>query len=137
MIGDGGNLRHPIFIEDMLKAFELMIQWEDLVGTETFLVGGPAAITTQELVDTFVAEFEFPKPKIRLPKTIGKGLAEFSETVFRLVGKEPPFSTRSLEFFETNNAFNIRKAADQLNFSPQFSFAEGLRRSRQWLEANC
>ncbi len=136
MIGDGGNLRHPIFIEDMLKAFELMIQWEDLVGTETFIVGGPAAITTQELVDTFVAEFELPKPKIRLPKPIGKCLAKFSETPFKLVGKEPPFSTRSLEFFESNNAFNIRRAVNRLNFSPHFSFAEGLRRSRQWLESN-
>jgi dihydroflavonol-4-reductase len=133
MIGKGENLRHPIYITDMLDAFRLAMQKDDAVG-ETFVIGGEKAITTNELVDGFSSALGTPGPVIRIPYSLGKMMAVTSEKLFGIIKKEPPISSRSLEFFDTNNSFDISKAQKYLNFSPKFTFEDGLRESKTWLE---
>jgi nucleoside-diphosphate-sugar epimerase len=53
--------------------------------------------------------------------------------LFGLIEKEPPISRRSLEFFHTNNAFDISKARTALGYDPKISFEAGLQESREWL----
>jgi nucleoside-diphosphate-sugar epimerase len=134
MIGSGGNLRHPLYIKDMLSSLGLAMKSDSAVG-ETFLIGGERAITTAELVEAFCKVFDLPKPPIKLPMAIGKMIASGSEFLFGLVGKEPPISKRSLEFFHTNNSFNISKARRLLGFSPRYTFEKGLAESQQWFSS--
>ncbi len=133
MIGRGDNLRHPIYIADMLEGFRLAMEHDAAVG-ETFLIAGDRAITTRELVDGFVKVLGTPGPVVSLPYGVGVAIAATAETVFGVIGKEPPLSRRTLEFFDTNNAFDIGKAKKVLNFNPRFSFEDGLKESRPWLE---
>jgi nucleoside-diphosphate-sugar epimerase len=126
MIGKCENLRHPIYISDMLDAFNLSLEYEAAVG-ELIIIAGERAITTNELIDTFCKVLRIPKPKIRIPYLFGVVLATFAEAMFWLIKKEPPISRRTLEFFNTNNAFDISKAKKILGFNPEISFEEGLR----------
>ena len=135
MIGKGGNRRHPIYIRDMLAAFVLVIEAGSAVG-ETFIIGGSNAFSTAELVASFCNVFNLAGPKIRLPMSLGKIAVSGAELIFRLTGKEPPVSRRSLEFFNTNNAFDISKAERLLGFHPAYTFEEGLEDSREWLESH-
>ena len=48
------------------------------------------------------------------------------EGVFKGLGKEPPFSTRSLKFFTESSAFDIAKARRLLGFAPAVTLHEGL-----------
>jgi nucleoside-diphosphate-sugar epimerase len=132
MIGGGRNLRHPLYIEDMLSSFSLAMESDSAVG-ETFVIGGERAITTAELVEAFCKIFSLPRPQINIPMGIGKMIASGSEIFFGLFGKEPPISKRSLEFFHTNNSFNISKARERLGFVPRYTFEQGLAESQQWL----
>jgi nucleoside-diphosphate-sugar epimerase len=134
MIGDGQNLRHPVYIEDMLQAFRLAIQ-KDTANAEIFLIGGECAVTTSELVKSFCRALELPEPKIRIPYGLGIALAATSEIIFRISAKEPPFSRRSLEFFQTNNAFDISKARDIMGFKPAYGFETGLMKCKEWLRS--
>jgi nucleoside-diphosphate-sugar epimerase len=135
MIGNGGNLRHPIFIADMIEAFRLTMEAQSAVG-ELFLIAGQAPISTKELVQSFCEVLDLPAIKIRIPYMVGAAMALGLEAIFWLARREPPISKRSLEFFKTNNAFNINKVSEVLGFQPQFSFKEGLRHIRQWLSEN-
>ncbi|GAB4380286.1 MAG: SDR family NAD(P)-dependent oxidoreductase [Calditrichia bacterium] len=135
MIGKGENLRHPIFIADMLEAFRITMDHEKAVG-ETFIIAGEKAITTTELVEGFSSSLDIPGPLLRIPYFLGKTMAVTAELLFGIIKKEPPLSRRSLEFFDTNNAFDISKAKKLLNFVPQYSFEKGLVESRGWLENN-
>ena len=65
----------------------------------------------------------------------GEFIAAVFERVFTLIGKEPPVSRRSLEFFNTTNAFDISKAGRLLGFQPVFSLTNGLKESQAWLES--
>jgi nucleoside-diphosphate-sugar epimerase len=91
MIGKGNNLRHPIYIQDMLSALILAMEAESAVG-ETFIIGGKQTYTTSELVGIFSKELDLPKPRIRLPMCLGQLIAVGSEKLFRLSKKEPPLS---------------------------------------------
>ncbi len=132
MIGNGENLRHPIYISDMLEALRLAMEAESAVG-ELFIIAGERAITTNELVESFCKVVDVSEPKIRLPYWLGASMAVGFETVFRLAKMEPPVSRRSLEFFNTNNAFDISKAKKMLGFQPKYSFEDGLKDSLDWL----
>jgi nucleoside-diphosphate-sugar epimerase len=132
MIGRGDNLRHPLYIRDMIEAFRLAMYREEALG-QVLLVGGERAITTNELVETFCRVLKLPRPRIRIPYGWGKALAAGTETVFGWLKKEPPISRRSLEFFDTNNAFDIGKAKRVLGFHPRYTFEAGLEATREWL----
>ena len=134
-IGKGWNLRHPIYISDMLDAFRLTMESQAEL-METFIIAGERAVTTNELIDTFCRELDVPKPVIRIPYWAGFGIATSSEFLFRLIGKESPISRRSLEFFDTNNAFDISKAKEVLGFHPGYTLADGLRDCQEWLTNN-
>jgi nucleoside-diphosphate-sugar epimerase len=135
MIGKGMNLRHPIYISDMLDAFDLAIHEEAALG-ELFVIGGERAIMTHELVDTACKVLQLCKPKKHIPYWLGMILAWCVEFSFGLLKKEPPISRRSLEFFNTNNSFDICKAKTTLGFQPKYSFEDGLRDTRTWLMAH-
>lgn len=133
MIGKGENLRHPVYIEDMMQAFKLSMENNEAIG-KLFVIGGDRAITTNELVNAFSKAFSFPGPLVRIPYGIGKIIASLSENLFGLVKIEPPISRRTLEFFDTNNAFDIGRAKRFLDFKPKYSFESGLKDSQIWLE---
>lgn len=135
MVGNGQNLRHPIYISDMLSAFHLSVEAESAIG-ETFVIGGDRTITTKEMLDSFCKVFDLSRPRIKIPLSLVRLLASGVEILFSLTRKEPPLSRRSLEFFHTNNSFDIFKARRILGFSPRLSFEAGLNESRPWLEAN-
>jgi nucleoside-diphosphate-sugar epimerase len=116
----------------MLQAFYLAMERDAAVG-ELLVIGGGRAITTRELVDTFSTVLATPKPSIQIPYWLGAAIASSAETIFGLARMEPPLSRRTLEFFDTNNAFDISKAKEILGFNPGFSFADGLQESKTWL----
>ena len=132
MIGNGENLRHPLYINDMVDSFRIAMERNEAVG-EVFVIAGEEAITTNNLIESFCTVMKLPKPRLRIPYSLGVAIASTCEAFWGLAGKEPPISRRSLEFFDTNNAFDITKAKRLLGFVPKFSFQDGLHKSRDWL----
>ena len=133
MIGSGRNLRHPVFIDDFITACTLALSSEDAVG-EIIIIAGPDVLTTRELVGGFCSALDLAQPRARVPYVITRWLAVIAETAFGLVGKAPPISRRNLEFFDTDNAFDTRKAVRILGFKPVHNLQQGLASTRNWLE---
>lgn len=124
-IGASKNMRHPIYIKDMLAAFELAMDETSAIG-EMFIIGGEESLETRRLIHTICKVFNLKFPSLKMPFFIGKAIALGVESVFSLTRLEPPFSRRTLEFFTTNNAFDIQKAKKQLGFQPAYDFQAGL-----------
>ena len=125
-VGSGSNLRHPLYIADMLQALELAMIRDGADG-ELLIVGGEQALPTRTIVDSICETMKIAKPRFRIPYSLGKMLALTVESTSRLIHIEPPVSRRTLEFFDTNNAFDITKAKRLLGFAPRYSFEEGVR----------
>jgi nucleoside-diphosphate-sugar epimerase len=132
MIGNGENMRHPIYIDDAAEAMRLAMEEDNAVG-KLILLGGESAVTTNELIDSFCDILNLPAPVVRIPYWAGRIIAATLQAGFGLIRKEPPISRRTLEFFDTNNSFDITRSKEILKFAPSFSLRDGLADSRDWL----
>jgi len=125
MVGEGENFRHPIHIRDMLTAFELAATRAGIEG-ETFVVASDHAVRLKDLITEIIAVQGLRFSPIRVPMGVMTALCLGVEGVFKMLGKEPPFSTRSLKFFTESSAFDIAKARRLLGFAPAVTLHEGL-----------
>jgi dihydroflavonol-4-reductase len=132
MAGSGKTLRHCIYISDLIEGFELCAQRPEAVG-ETFIFGDGAAVTVQQLVSEIAAVMNVSPPRIKIPIPMMAPACAISEVFFKLLGREPPLSTRSLKFFTNNTSFDITKAKTLLQFAPRVTLRDGLRQTYEYL----
>jgi dihydroflavonol-4-reductase len=128
-VGSGTNLRHPIYISDAIDALMLAGAADAAYAGQHYVVAGPRPVTLRELVDTCARQLGVAAPKRRLPRPIALAAAGAAELAFRVARREPPFSRRSLLFFENDNAFDTTAARRDLGFDPRIELDEGLRRT--------
>jgi nucleoside-diphosphate-sugar epimerase len=127
-VGDGANMRHPIYIADMLDAFERAAT-QPVPGGEVIIAAGPEPVTVRRLVELIVEELGMEYSPPRIPTWFMHLACLGVEKAAGLVGREPPFSRRSLKFFSESSAFRIDRAERLLGFRPQVDTREGLRRT--------
>lgn len=125
-VGDGSNRRHPVYVTDVLKAFELAAT-RSLPPAETILVAGPESVTVRQLVEIIVDELGMRYTPPRVPFTLMSAACLAIEKAAALARREPPFSRRSLKFFTESSAFDTEKAGRLLGFRPQVGTRQGLR----------
>jgi nucleoside-diphosphate-sugar epimerase len=125
-VGDGANLRHPIYIADMLEAFELAAV-RAIPSGEIVIAAGPETVSVRRLVELIVEELGIRYRPVRVPEWLMQAVCLAVEKTAGLVGREPPFSRRSLKFFTDSSAFTIAKAERLLDFRPRFDTRRGLR----------
>jgi len=131
-VGDGSTLRHPIYISDMVKGFELASKFSGTPG-EIFIIAGAKPTTLQELANKIADALNVQNPKIRLPKSLVWVGVTVLELFAGLTGIKVPFTRRSLKFYTGNTAFSIAKAQAMLDFQPQVGLDAGIKRTLNWL----
>ncbi len=126
-VGDGANLRHPIHVSDTVEAFCLAIDAPAETTGRPYLIVGPESVRVRELVEICARVQGVAIPRVRLPRSaVAVGLGGV-ELAFRALRREPPVSRRSLAFFEHDNAFSGRAAAEGLGFEAKVGLEEGIR----------
>jgi dihydroflavonol-4-reductase len=128
-VGNGSNRRHPLYIDEMVDAFERAAEAADSEEPACYIVAGPRAVSLRELVNTFAEAADARRPSLSIPRPAAVGIGHLAELVFRVFRKEPPFSRRSLAFFENDNEFSTDAARRDLGFEPKVELDEGLRRT--------
>jgi nucleoside-diphosphate-sugar epimerase len=106
--GDGQNMRHPIYISDAVKGLELCASAEGVNG-EVFIIAGENAVPVAELVDVMSKELGRPFPETSSADCVGSFGGYSLEVAFKLIGKQPPFSRRSVDFFLKHNAYILTR----------------------------
>lgn len=132
MVGDGQTLRHPIYVSDAVSGLELCAETQG-VSREVYLLAGETPVTIETLVQTVAQLLGVRGPVIRLPLWLGKSGGYILQIAFKPLGRQPPFSRRSVDFFMKNNAYDISKARQQLGFEPQVDLRTGLTWTQDWL----
>lgn len=133
MIGSGQTLRHPVFVSDAVKGLELCAQTEGIDG-QVYFIAGDRPVTIAELVQEIARLLEVKPPAIRIPVSFGKAAGYGLQFAFKPLGRRPPFSRRSVDFFIKDNAYDISKARDELGFQPQVDLHSGLKNTLDWLK---
>ena len=126
-IGRANNLRHPVYIDDVLAALELAAEAGPEVAGRTFNVAGPHWMTVEEMVGEFARALRMPPPALHAPRWLGLTVGWAAEQVSAVIGAQPPLSRRTLAFFENDNAFDIAAARRSLGFEPKTDLPGGAR----------
>jgi dihydroflavonol-4-reductase len=128
-VGDGRNLRHPVFIDDAVEAFILAAGSPPGTAGQAYIIAGPRYLELREMVATCARVLGVKPPSRRVPRPLLAAAGRVAELGWGLAGREPPFSRRSLAFFENDNAFDTTAARTDLKFEAQVELEDGLRRT--------
>ncbi|HWP91071.1 MAG TPA: NAD-dependent epimerase/dehydratase family protein [Thermodesulfobacteriota bacterium] len=131
MLGNGKNLHHPIYIDDLIDGLLLAATTEGAIG-EIFVLAGKEAITTDDMVRTIAGQISRKVPKFRIPLHPLLIVATILEKLLRPVGIQPPLHRRRMDFFKKSFTFSPEKSANILGFVPKVSFKEGILETAKW-----
>jgi nucleoside-diphosphate-sugar epimerase len=133
--GKGQNMRHPVYISDAVKGLELCASAQGTNG-EVFIIAGENAVQVSQLVDVMSSELGVRSPKLHLPIALGLLGGYALEIAFKSIGRQPPFSRRSVDFFFKHNAYDIGKAKRMLGYQPQVDLRTGMQETIQCNQNN-
>jgi dihydroflavonol-4-reductase len=133
IFGQGRNLRHPVYVSDAVRGLELCAQVPGIAG-RIYILAGEEPVTVMQLVKVVSDALNVPEPAIHMPLALGRLAAWLMEMSCKPLGRQPPFSHRSLDFFSKNNAYSIEKARGNLGFAPQVDFRSGILQTLSWKE---
>ena len=129
MVGKGRNLRHPVFIDDMLQAFELAATRGGIDG-QVFIIAADEYVTLEKLIRAILQVEDSDFKPVSVPLAVMIPVCYLVESMAKVLRREPPFSSRSLKFFTENSAFRIEKAMQQLGYTPRVDLITGLEKTR-------
>jgi nucleoside-diphosphate-sugar epimerase len=132
IFGNGRTLRQPIYVSDLVRGLERCATHGD--PGQVYIIAGAQVVTVEELVRSVAAVLGVRLRAIHLPLWFGRLAGLGLEALFKPLGKQPPFSRRSFDFFSKHNAYRIDKAERELGFRPQVDLCSGLKEAAAWLE---
>jgi nucleoside-diphosphate-sugar epimerase len=131
MIGDGKNVHHLIYIDDLIDGFLLAATAEEAIGN-VFVLSGKEPVTTNEMVAVITEQLGKNMPKFRLPLVPMLIVATFVEKLLRPIGVQPPIHRRRMDFFRKSFTFSQEMASRVLGFTPKVDFRQGVLETANW-----
>jgi nucleoside-diphosphate-sugar epimerase len=126
-VGEGQNLRHPIYVSDAIEALLLAGSAPSGLAGRTYNIAGPRFMPLSELVDACARAVGVASPRLRLPREVVLGLGHMAEVAWGAARRAPPLSRRNLLFFEHDNAYDTTAARRDLGFEPRVDLEAGVR----------
>ena len=127
----GKTKKHPIFIDDLCRAFELAALHKNVNG-EILTIGDQKAIELKSLVGIVAEALDVPYPNIILPATPIKWMCSVVEFTCNILKIKPVLYRRSMDFFTKSVEFDVAKAEKILNFRTRVDLREGVSKTAAW-----
>jgi len=131
MFGDGTTFYHPVYIDNLVDAFERAAAAEGIRG-ETYLIGDGRYYSLNELVRHVAEAMGMPVQIRHLPFWPLLSVAWACEMVCKPLRLTPPIFRRRVDWFRQVRAFSIDKARKDLNYQPKIGLKEGLAETARW-----
>jgi nucleoside-diphosphate-sugar epimerase len=134
MFGDGKTWYHPVYIDNLVQAFELAVERDEAIG-QAYIIGDDEPVSIENLVRATARSMgmdvkipHFPFWTIWWPSVA-------CEAVCKPLGLKPPLFPRRADWFRKTRAFDVSKAKRELGYHPEVGLDEGLRRTFEWYVA--
>jgi dihydroflavonol-4-reductase len=131
MVGDGRNMHHLIFIDDLTEGLLLAATAEGAVG-KVFVLAGKEPATTSAIVETIARQLGARAPKLRLPLSLLLTLATVVEKSCGSIGVQPPLHRRRMDFFRKSFVFSQEQAGSVLGFVSRVGLEQGVAETAKW-----
>ena len=135
MFGDGETSYHPLYIDNLVDAFELAAERSEAIG-RTYLIGDHRYYSLNELVREVGRSLGLEVRITYLPFWPLWVAALLCEAVCVPIKIEPPLFRRRVDWFRQNRAFSIERARRELGYQPHVDLRAGLAITAQWYKTN-
>lgn len=135
MFGDGKATYHPLYIDNLIDAFELAAERDEAVG-QTYLIADDDYYPLNDLVAEIGSALNLDVNIIHLPFTPLWIAAAVTEAVYKPLQQNPPLFRRRVDWFRQNRAFDITKAKIEIGYDPQIDLRSGIERTTNWYQEN-
>jgi nucleoside-diphosphate-sugar epimerase len=131
MFGDGNTFYHPVYVDNLVDAFELAATKEMIQG-ETYLIADEHYYSLNELVQHVAAALNVSVRIRHLPFLPLWCAAWTCEMICKPLRVSPPIFRRRVDWFRQTRAFDITKAKHGLEYQPKVDLETGLARTARW-----
>jgi len=131
MIGNGKNMHHLIYIDDLIRGLFLAASSDQAPG-KIYLLAGKEAVPTREMVQIIARQLGTTLPRVHVPLFPLWVVATVMEFLLRPLGIQPPLHRRRMDFFKKSFVFTQNDANRELNFVPRYSFEDGVKETISW-----
>jgi nucleoside-diphosphate-sugar epimerase len=131
MIGNGQNLRQPIYVDDLIRSLLAAVTVPQAAG-ETMVLAGIEPMTTADMVRHVASALGRPTPRWRVPMWPVLTLAFGLNAILQPLRKHSPLHPRSLDFFRKSFVFTTTNAKSVLGVEPTTRFADGAHATLAW-----
>ena len=133
MFGNGKATYHPLYIDNLIDAFELAAENDQAIG-QTYLIADEKYYQLDDLVRELGFALGVNPRIIHLPFTPLWVAALITELVYKPLRGNPPLFRRRVDWFRQNRAFDISKARAELGFQPKIDLQTGVKRTVDWYQ---
>jgi len=135
MFGNGRTFYHPVYIDNLVDAFELAAIKNGIRG-ETYLVADEQYYSLNNLVRYVAASMDRTVRIRHVPFWPLWAVACACEIACKPLRLSPPLFRRRVDWFVQNRAFDISKAKRDLGYQPRIDLPTGLRETAKWYADN-
>jgi nucleoside-diphosphate-sugar epimerase len=133
MFGNGRTFYHPVYIDNLVDAFELALEKEGIQG-QTYIIGDEHYYALNDLVQHVAMAMGVPLRIRYLPFWPLWTAALACEAVCKPLRLSPPLFRRRVDWFRQVRAFSIEKARKELDYQPKVGLKEGLAATDRWYQ---
>ncbi|NEN93101.1 MAG: NAD(P)-dependent oxidoreductase [Okeania sp. SIO3H1] len=134
MCGSGASHYHPLYIDNLLDAFELATASDKCHG-ETYLIADEKYSTLNDLVTAIAKALNINCKITYIPFWPVWTVAFLTELLYKpFPGLDPPLFPRRVDWFRQNRAFSIEKAKRELGYQPKVDLDTGLAQTAKWYQ---
>lgn len=133
IIGSGRNHLPLIYVTDVAQGTVLASEAEQAIG-RVYLLVNDEPVTQRDYFTAIAQELEVAPPRLHVPYRLALGLGGMAEFIGHLTRRQqpPPLMRFGLTQIGGENRFVIKRAREELGFSPQVNLAEGVRQASAW-----
>lgn len=131
MFGSGKAHYHPVYIDNLVDAFELAATAEKGIG-EAYLIGDEKYYKLNDLISAIGEALGVKVTIWHLPFWPLWLTALACEIAYKPFPADPPLFRRRVDWFRQNRAFSIEKAKRELGYQPKIGLKEGLAHTVEW-----
>lgn len=138
VVGDGSNLVHPIYIDDLIEGLMRCLPGAAVAEPagdkpRTFNLAGPGPVAFGAFCETIAKAVGRKRlPSMRIPRGVASLAGGAFELLHAVTRIKPPLTRETVKFMTSDRSYDITRARIGLGWEPRIDIEEGTRRAVAW-----
>ena len=122
---------HPIYIDDMTRAFLLCAQRPEAIG-RSYNLAGDHPVTIRELATAIAHSLGKELPSGSIPLWLANLASDLFAVIPGLKGEKAPLTRSRVKFLTSSRIYDISRAKSELGYTPTVTLEEVMKRTAHW-----